>query len=292
MSSLARVILFVLLLVTAVVTLRAHASGSPVLVADDRTRAAVVIGWLIVVATPSLLVLLYAAARFRPPRRRATERRRGRSRAVPAVLTLAGLLVVAAVLAVLARLPSPGTQRVGGGLPERNAPTRPALPSEPVVGAGGSVFELAATSVAVALLLLLAVAMLRVRRTSPVELASTSPAGSAPPPLVTAAGEALAAVETSGSDPRAAIVGCFAAMERALADAPAAAPRPADAAADVLQRATEQGQLSPGTGDRLLGLFHEARYSTHPMTDADRGTAASTLRAILADLGRPRWRSS
>lgn len=297
MPSPARVTLFVLLLVTAVVALRAQASGMPVPVGPDRTPVTVVIGWLMVLATPPLLVLLYAAARFRPsPRRPAAGRRPRRSRVVPALLALAALFVVMAALAALARLLS---LEVTGGPPsgtsEREPRTSPVPSSEPAVGTGGSAFELAATAVAVALLVLLAVVVLRARRAEPIEVPIAGPAdstGSAPPTLATAAGKALAAVETSGSDPRTAIIGCYAAMERALADAPAAAPRPADAAAEVLRRATEQGQLSPGAGDRLLGLFHEARYSTHPMTDADRSTAANTLRAILADLGRPRWRRS
>ncbi|WP_051399961.1 DUF4129 domain-containing protein [Haloechinothrix halophila] len=297
MPSRARVVLFVLLLITAVAALRAPAPGAPMPAADN-TPATVVIGWLIVLLAPALLVVLYAGLRYRPapvhrPRRPRPARPRGRA----ALLALAALLAVTAALAALARVLPPARPTMRGGTDpdgtQETSPPAPAPPSEP--DGASSAPELAATAVAVALLLLLAVAVLRARRPAPHDLpmpGTPAPSGARQQPLATAAGRALSAVETPGSDPRAAIISCYAAMERALAEAPASAPRPADAPADVLRRAAEQGQLSASTGSRMLELFHEARYSTHSMTEADRSAAATTLRTILAELGRPRWRSS
>lgn len=290
MPSRARVVLFVLLLITAVAALRAPAPDAPV-AAAERTPATVVIGWLIVLVAPALLVVLYAGLRYRPsPVHRLHVRRPTRPRARAALLALAALLAATAALAALGRLLPPARLTVRDGTSGSPDTSPPDPPSEPA-GTGTSALELAATAVAVALLLLLAVAVLRARRPAPDDVPATgATTGARPQPLATAAGEALTAVETPGTDPRAAIIGCYATMERALADAPAAAPRPADAPADVLRRAAEQGQLNAATGSRLLGLFHEARYSTHPMTETDRSAAATTLRAILAELGRPRWR--
>ncbi|MPY80385.1 MAG: hypothetical protein GEV04_18385 [Actinophytocola sp.] len=294
MPSRARVVLFVLLLITAVVALRAPAPGAPV-PAADRTPATVVIGWLIVLVAPALLVLLYAGLRYRTaPARRIRRPRPARPRAGAALLGLAALLAATAALAALARLlpPTRPTARDGTSGGQETPPPATPPASEPA-GTGTSPVELAATAVAVALLLLLAVAVARTRLPVAPDVQASEATGARPQqPLAAAAGEALTAVETPGSDPRAAIIGCYAAMERALADAPAAAPRPADAPADVVRRAAEQGQLNVGTGHTLLGLFHEARYSTHPMTEADRSAAATTLRAILTELGRPRWRPS
>lgn len=291
MPSRARVVLFVLLLITAVAALRVPTPDAPV-AAADRIPATVVIEWLIVLVAPALLVVLYAGLRYLPaPAHRLRVWRPMRPKTRAALLALAALLAVTAALAALGWLLPPArlTVRDGtSGSPETTPPDH-APPSQPA-GTGTSALELATTTVAVALLLLLAVAVLRARRPAPDGVPATGgTTGARPQPLAAAAGEALTAVETPGTDPRAAIIGCYAAMERALADAPAAAPRPADAPADVLRRAAEQGQVNAATGSRLLGLFHEARYSTHPMTETDRTAAATTLRAILAQLGRPRW---
>lgn len=298
MASRSRVLLFVLLLITAATALRVPAPG-PSMPAADRTPTTVVIGWLIVLIAPALLVLLYAGLRYRsPPPRPPARPRLMRPKAGAVPLALAALLAVTAALAALPRLLPPTRTTVRGGDespsgPETSAPASPP-PAEPA-GTGGSALEVAGTAVAVALLLLLAVAALRARPSVPHDVPrpeTSARTGTGSQPLAAAAGEALTAIDSPGTDPRTAIIDCYAAMERALAEAPAAAPRPADAPADVLRRATEQGQLSVGTGSTLLDLFHEARYSTHPMTEADRGTASATLRAILAELGRPRWRPS
>ena len=98
---------------------------------------------------------------------------------------------------------------------------------------------------------------------------------------------ALAAGERAlheDSDPRAAIIGCYAAMERSLADAGSPAEA-ADTPAEVLARATAGGLIRSTSASTLTGLFRRARYSSHPMTEADRETALDALAEVRADLG-------
>ena len=94
-------------------------------------------------------------------------------------------------------------------------------------------------------------------------------------PLV-AALAAGARVLHEDPDPRAAIIGCYAAMERSLADA-GAPPRMADTPAEVLGRATASGLVRSAPATTLTGLFRQARYSSHPMTEADRAGKVRTL---------------
>jgi hypothetical protein len=98
---------------------------------------------------------------------------------------------------------------------------------------------------------------------------------------------ALAAGERAlheDADPRAAIIGCYAAMERSLADA-GSPPRLADTPAEVLGRATATGLVRSAWAGTLTGLFRRARYSTHPMTEADRAAAIGALAEVQSDLG-------
>jgi hypothetical protein len=101
-------------------------------------------------------------------------------------------------------------------------------------------------------------------------------------PLV-AALAAGARVLHEDPDPRTAIIGCYAAMERSLADA-GSPPRMADTPAEVLSRATAAGLVRSAPATTLTGLFRRARYSGHPMTEADRTAAIDALAQVRADL--------
>jgi hypothetical protein len=101
-------------------------------------------------------------------------------------------------------------------------------------------------------------------------------------PLV-AALAAGARVLHEDADPRTAIIGCYAAMERSLADA-GSPPRMADTPAEVLSRATASGLVRPAPATALTGLFRQARYGRHPMTEADRAAAIDALAQVRADL--------
>jgi len=87
----------------------------------------------------------------------------------------------------------------------------------------------------------------------------------------------------AGGEPRAAIIACYAAMERGFAAA-GSAPAAADTPAEVLARATRAGLVRTEPAEALTGLFRRARYSTHPMTSADSQVAADALTEMRADL--------
>lgn len=108
----------------------------------------------------------------------------------------------------------------------------------------------------------------------------------APDPAQEPLAEALAAGAQAlreDPDPRTAIIGCYAAMERSLADAGSPATV-ADTPAEVLARATTGGLVRSAWAGTLTGLFRRARYSSHPMTEADRATAMNALAQVRADL--------
>jgi len=88
---------------------------------------------------------------------------------------------------------------------------------------------------------------------------------------------------TSSADPRAAIIACYAAMERGFAAA-GSAPADADTPAEVLARAAGAGIIRSSSPEVLTGLFRRARYSAEPMTSADSAAAASALAQMRADL--------
>jgi hypothetical protein len=96
---------------------------------------------------------------------------------------------------------------------------------------------------------------------------------------LTAGGDALAA----GGEPRAAIIACYAAMERGFAAA-GSAPAVADTPAEVLARATRSGLVRAQPAETLTGLFRRARYSTYPMTSTDSRVAADALTEMRTDL--------
>jgi hypothetical protein len=90
---------------------------------------------------------------------------------------------------------------------------------------------------------------------------------------------------SAGGEPRAAIIACYAAMERGFAAA-GSAPAVADTPAEVLARATRAGLVRPEPAETLTGMFRLARYSTYPMTSADSRVAADALTEMRSDLGQ------
>jgi hypothetical protein len=92
-----------------------------------------------------------------------------------------------------------------------------------------------------------------------------------------------AGVLHADADPRAAIVNCYAVMEDSLAAA-GSPPAAADTPAEVLARASAGGLLRSAAADTLTGLFRRARYSTLPVTEADRTTARDALGRLRAEL--------
>jgi hypothetical protein len=87
-------------------------------------------------------------------------------------------------------------------------------------------------------------------------------------------------------DARAAIIACYAAMERSLAEA-GTARAAADTPDELLARATATGIVRGDAAARLTGLFYEARFSSHPMSHGQRDEAGRALDELGAALQAP-----
>jgi len=85
-------------------------------------------------------------------------------------------------------------------------------------------------------------------------------------------------------DARAAIIACYLAMERSLADQ-GAARGVADTPDELLARVVSAGIVRGAGARRLTGLFYEARFSTHPLGRAERDAASAALDELAAEPG-------
>jgi hypothetical protein len=158
----------------------------------------------------------------------------------------------------------------------------PVAGGHPVHHSPGNPWPLLILSAVFALAAVVLIGYRRRRRRPP--LPPLEPGGDADLAPLAAALAAGAQALHADPDPRTAIIGCYAAMERSLADA-GSPPRLADTPAEVLSRAAAGGLVRSGrAADTLTALFRQARYSSHPMTESDRGTAIDALARVQADL--------
>jgi Domain of unknown function (DUF4129) len=84
-------------------------------------------------------------------------------------------------------------------------------------------------------------------------------------------------------DARAAIIACYLAMERSLADR-GAARGVADTPDELLARVVSAGIVRGTAARRLTDLFYEARFSTHPLGPRQRDAASAALDELAAEL--------
>ena len=84
-------------------------------------------------------------------------------------------------------------------------------------------------------------------------------------------------------DARAAIIACYVAMERSLADR-GTARAAADTPDELLARAVAAGVVRGGAAGRLTELFYEARFSTHPVGAGQRDAASAALDELAGEL--------
>jgi hypothetical protein len=87
-------------------------------------------------------------------------------------------------------------------------------------------------------------------------------------------------------DARAAIIACYLAMEASLAER-GTARGIADTPDELLTRAREGGLIRGAAAGRLTALFQEARFSSHPLGEEQRGAAERALDELAADLAEP-----
>jgi hypothetical protein len=105
--------------------------------------------------------------------------------------------------------------------------------------------------------------------------------------LVRAAEVGLAEMADLGREPREAIIACYAAMERELANVPGAVPQDFDTPTEVLARAVEHHALHADNAVQLVNLFEEARFSPHVMNEGHREVAVRVLQLVLDELAAP-----
>jgi hypothetical protein len=197
----------------------------------------------------------------RLPARRMTRREKA--------LTAIALLLALASIMTLRILRRPPRSRSGS----RPSPTRPSHGS-----ATAGPWHLGVGSGAVLAVVLIAVVtgvlLLRARRSR------AAPVRDDPRQAVKDAAAGGRRALLADPDPRRAIVAAYLALEDAMRDsglrlAPSRTPN------EVLQTAAAEGQVDPIAATVLVRLFERARFSTQPLTAADRDRALIALDALV-----------
>jgi hypothetical protein len=304
-----RVVALIVLLIVVAAALRGYlpARDQMTHAGTGSSRAALT---FVVVALSATLTLLAVAviARLRDPRALAPKAANlsemlgtGSGRPSWRVL-LIGLGVIIAWLVIatlLARLWLPHHVTPSGSAPDVKSPPSshggapPQQPRRPRNDSGDMVGILLASVIPMMLLLVVGTAISKRRSRGPAAVAlagddaeSGSPATHSES-LARAAELGLAEMTDLNREPREAIIACYAAMERELANVPGAVPQEFDTPTEVLARAVERHALQSDNAIELVNLFEEARFSPHVMNEAHREIAVSVLGLVLAELRSP-----
>lgn len=268
------------------------------------------VAFVFVVAALSVTLALVAVAviaRLRDPRAIAPANRdlsemlgTGRGRPnwrvllIGLVVIVAWLLVAMLVSRVVPHGVAPSPQAPAPSAPTAHANPQPPPPQRPQRDNGDMLEILLATTVPILLIVVAGSAIMARRHWkafTPIT-AVDDYVGSTPPPkpsesLVRAAELGLAEIGDLNREPREAIIACYAAMERELANVPGAAPQDFDTPTEVLGRAVEHHALHADNAVQLVNLFEEARFSPHVMNERHREEAVQVLRLVLAELRSP-----
>jgi hypothetical protein len=303
-----RVVALVVLLLVVTAALRGYLPAPHQAVRSEpgsgRAALIFVVGTL---GATTVLVAIAVIARLRdpraaPPRVGDLSEMLGTGRGRPSwrVLLIGLVVIVAWLLAVLllsrllaghgiASSPSPPDTgpsppaHAGGPPPQQHRPRND----------GGDVLGIMLVITVSMLFLLVAGTVIMSRRRwrarPPVTLSDEPVESPAPPTrsesLVRAAERGLAEMADPNREPREAIIACYAAMERELANVPGAVPQDFDTPTEVLARAIEHHALHADNAVQLVNLFAEARFSPHVMNESHRDMAVSALRLVLDELG-------
>ncbi|MFE6864002.1 DUF4129 domain-containing protein [Nocardia sp. NPDC057668] len=297
-----RAIGLIALLVLAVVALRGHipGAGGP---AAPHTPSAVAVALMPVLLLVSVVILAAGVINSQHrlplsmPEPDVTPARGPRKLGRLGLLVLIGVTALAllctAVVSVY--LVGPGrdatTDTPGVSSTETTGPVEPLPPPPDVIEnppLSGTALILvglgAALLVLVAMTGLVVVAVSSTRRPPAKAGAPEAPTPAEAVSLAKVAEMGLAAMIAPGQDPRTAIIACYVAMERGLAQAREVAPLASDTPSEVLARAFDRGFLRDASARELVSLFEEARFSPHSMLEWQRMRAEQLLRIVLADL--------
>jgi hypothetical protein len=304
-----RVVALIVLLIVVAAALRGYlpAQERAAHTEPGANRAALI---FVVAALGVTLALVAAAviARLRDPRAIAPNTRdlsemlgTGKGRPNWRVLLIGlGVIVAWLLIAMLVSrvvphgvVPSPQTPDISAPPAHVNAPPPPQQ-QHPQNNNGDMFGILLAATVPMLLILVVGTAIMARRRwkASIPRTTVDDYIESAPPPkpsesLVRAAELGLAEIGDLNREPREAIIACYAAMERELANVPGAAPQDFDTPTEVLVRAVEHHALHADNAVELVNLFEEARFSPHVMNEKHREVAVQVLRLVLTELRSP-----
>jgi hypothetical protein len=204
-----------------------------------------------------------------------------------AVLT-AGLIAVVILTLISAHLHLFGSpSRARPPVPVTQPNLRPHALASPKIGAPANSLTLTLWVLLIALVVAAVVfgAVMVLRQRRPVTVLPPGEVEFDPDELRTAVTSGRAALREL-DDARAAIVACYVAMEKSLARK-GAARTAADTPDELLTRATAEGIVHGPAAARLTRLFYEARFSRHPLTDADREQAGHALDELADELREP-----
>lgn len=307
-----RVVALIVLLITVAAALRGYlpSEGRAPLAQAGGGRAAMVFVIAALAGTLALMAVAIAA-RLRDPRAVAPTAGylpemvgRGRVRPSWRVLLIGlGVIVVWLLIAMLlahlvaphwaAPQPQQPPSNPGAASPGARGAASP--PRPPPKNEGGDMVGILLASAVPMLLLVIAGAVINTRRrrrtTPPVVFAGASTESPEPAErsdsLVRAAELGLAEMADLSREPREAIIACYAAMERELANVPGAVPQAFDTPTEVLARAVEHHALHADNAVQLVNLFEEARFSPHVMNQGHREVAVGVLQLVLDELAAP-----
>ena len=304
-----RVVALIVLMIFVAAALRGYlpAQGRAVRGEAGNGRAAMII--VVVILSASLaLVAIAVIARLRDPRAVAPKRgdlseMLGTDKGRPSWrVLLIGFAVIVAWLLIVTLLfrhlvphdVSPSAPSPAPTAPPSGQATGPPPRQHPQDNSGDMFGVLLAGTIPMLLVLVagsVIMARRRWRAATPAIVADDHFESPAPAPpsesLARAAESGLAEIADLNREPREAIIACYAAMERELANVPGAAPQDFDTPTEVLVRAVEHRALHAENAERLVNLFEEARFSPHVMNEGHRGVAVSILRLVLAELRSP-----
>jgi hypothetical protein len=302
-----RVVALIVLMIFVAAALRGYLPAQDHAVHDEPGSGRAAATFVIAALTVTVALLAIAViARLRDPRAVAPSvgdlsgtfgaddkgRRNWRVLLIAFVVLVAWLMI----MVLLVRLFVPHTVPPSAPAPAPIAPpsghaTGPPPQQHPQNNAGDMVGVLLAGTIPI-LLVIAAGSMIMARRrwraTRPGTIADDYFESPTPPPrsesLVRAAEVGLAEIGDLNREPREAIIACYAAMERELANVPGAAPQDFDTPTEVLVRAVEHRALRADNAAQLVNLFEEARFSPHVMNEGHREAAVNVLRLVLAEL--------
>ncbi|WP_422743051.1 DUF4129 domain-containing protein [Mycobacterium sp. WMMD1722] len=300
----ARTVAVIVLVVLAAAALRGYLPGAAPPARDPESEGTASLLPVIVMVVLALAIIATAILRqarhpgVRPgPAGEIPAGRPGRGTGWSRRTLLILLAVTAGWLAIVVFL-----MRVRGWLelpepasPPRDVPTpagapATAEPDPPEAGTGGvGVFGYLSVAAAVLMVLSAVATTLGRRRRPPAAPLDSHPGARPAAPtgsqtLARAAERGLAEIGDRRREPRAAIIACYAVMERELAKAPGAVPLDSDTPSEVLARAVQRGLLRADSATELVDLFEEARFSPHLMAEVHRDAAERVLRLVLGQL--------